>query len=152
MKSYIFLGIILAILLCCCIQQGGLDVKKCLEALGNEIDQDHTFTGIEKHRLGESEVEMCCAKVTGEKGVVKYCFEPVLSELSPIDYRNAIYWSLNESGETKLLEGYEKNGKFFWISYEDGRFSGMVEYYKENERICAKFFDAEKNLVGNSCE
>ncbi|MEM4156022.1 MAG: hypothetical protein QXQ38_04770 [Archaeoglobaceae archaeon] len=95
---------------------------------------------------------MCCAKVTGEKGVVKYCFEPVLSELSPIDYRNAIYWSLNESGETKLLEGYEKNGKFFWISYEDGRFSGMVEYYKENERICAKFFDAEKNLVGNSCE
>ncbi|MEM4156021.1 MAG: hypothetical protein QXQ38_04765 [Archaeoglobaceae archaeon] len=33
MKSYIFLGIILAILLCCCIQQGGLDVKKCLEAL-----------------------------------------------------------------------------------------------------------------------
>lgn len=148
--------IVLALLFCSCLEQMGGEKEiheKCLEALKGEIDPTHKFLGVERHEFEGHVVEMCCGEVAGEEGVVKYCFEPAISELSPVDYRSVIYWSLKNGENVKVLEGYEKSEKFIWVAYdEEGRLESVVEYYRKEDRVCARLFDSERNFIGDTCE
>ncbi|MCS7144221.1 MAG: hypothetical protein NZ879_04295 [Archaeoglobaceae archaeon] len=127
--------------------------KKCLEELKNESDSKHIFLGVEKYSFGEKTIDMCCAEVISENGTVKYCFDPIDSKLSPIKYRNFIFWKLKDGYLVKVLEGYEKGETFFWKSYdEDGNLNGIVEYYMKEKNVCAKFFNSEGVIVGKTCE
>lgn len=157
-KCFIFLLLVTSLLFGCAENQRTEEqskiIEKCLKELGNETDPNHKFLGVEKHHFEDKNIEMCCAIVIGENGTVKYCFEPVISKLSPVSYRNVVFWKLNNGTEVKILEGYEKEQKFFWKSYdeEDGKLTGMVEYYMKGKDLCAKIFDSEGDLVGDICE
>ncbi|MCS7130223.1 MAG: hypothetical protein NZ872_02255 [Archaeoglobaceae archaeon] len=150
--------LLLVVLLSACVEKQKMEEQKeiydrCLEELKNEKDPSLKFLGVEKQQFDEKLIEVCCAKVTGENGTVKYCFEPVISKLSPVYYRNIVFWKLEGEREIKVLEGYEKDNKFWWKSYdEEGKLTGVVEYYMGKEDLCAKIFDSKGVLIGDTCK
>lgn len=104
------------------------EVMECVKGtLVKAGGQEFTITGIEKQIVGEQSMDLCCGEMReGEKLVAKYCGDKNVFEG---DY--VIMWNVNQ---------------------ETGELSKVMETYRQDEKECVKFFDAQGNIMTESCE
>jgi len=134
------------------VKIGRVDTEECLAGYV-ETGEDYEFTiiGFETHEVGGRELELCCSVIKTANGSAKYCHDLVRSELNPLKgYANFVIYRIEDGRALKSIEGYEKDGEFFWKSYEEGKESTIV-YYNSDGRICARFLSENGTVEGDTC-
>lgn len=114
-------------------------------------DYEYTVTGFEKHEIGGKDLEVCCSVIKTANGTAKFCHDLIRSKLNPVGgYMNFVIYKLEGEKAVKSIEGYEKDGEFFWKAYEDGEETTIV-YYKSNGRNCARFLSENGTIESDTC-